>query len=130
LSLEEGFKQPPSPIALFRARITDTVRFVAGSPDAEETVLLEEDFKMRDGSERRCRTELKLRANVRFGRRRDEAAVEIRSPGGRAARECGRGPFAEAALELPARAARFGLRGDQLVAVEPATERRAFLPIE
>jgi hypothetical protein len=127
---QKGFRDPPSPIALFDVAIHDTLTLTPGKPTGTEELHFDEALKMRDGSSGRCQADATVTVAVRYGRRGGDAAVQIDRPSLRAQRRCQPPGIAEPVLESGPVSARFVLRGDQLVAFQPAAEKRRFIPVE
>ena len=77
-----------------------------------------------------CSGRFDIQISVRYGARANEPAVELEWPASERPRDCDvpGAPIPE--FERPAGRARFVLRSDQLVGVEPALEKRTFLPVE
>ncbi len=119
----------PSPLA---AVITEsTLRLDLSDPKAaHQDLLVKKRLEYRDGSRINCEATPHFTAQVRFGRRRGEPALELRRPVSPVSWRCDAPLPAELDPTVGAEAARFVLRQDQLVAVEPASDRRRFLPSE
>jgi hypothetical protein len=124
---DKGFRTPPSPITMFSEQVVSVLAFTAESATAVETLTYDGTFKVRDTTYQ-CQARAELHVGVLFGRHSDEAAVEVRRPAAQIARNCNLPGFPEPVLDVPAAAARFALRGDRLVPIAPATEKRAYLP--
>jgi hypothetical protein len=106
------------------------IELVKGEQNARQTSSYLERFVMRDGEETHCETTVEGSVEVRYGRRQGEAALEIGWPGVSTPRRCQRPDDRIPPLEEGAERSRFVLRSDQLVGVEPALEKRSFLPID
>ena len=126
---DKGFRTPPSPITMFSERVTSTLAFTPGSKTAVETLTFAGSFKVHDATYE-CHARAQVTVAVAYGRHADEAAVEVRRPPVQIPRECNMPGFPEPMLDLRETAARFALRGDRLVPIAPATEKRAYLPIQ
>jgi len=128
---ENGFRNPPSHIALFQTHVTSTITFQHGERMATEALRYDESVKTTDGVSFHCQAEASTPVSVKFaGNHADAAAVEVRRPTLRLARKCTPSGFPEPILELPQSDARFGLRGDQLVSFAPPSDKRVYLPIQ
>jgi hypothetical protein len=126
---DKGFRSPPSPITMFSERQASTLSLTAGSKTAVEMLAYAGSFKVHEATFE-CRAEAQVTVSVAYGRHADEAAIEVRRPAVRIARECNLPGFPEPVLDLPETAARFALRGDRLVPIAPATEKRVYLPTQ
>ncbi|MCA9633710.1 MAG: hypothetical protein KC766_38930 [Myxococcales bacterium] len=124
-----GFQSPPSPISVFDTRVQSVVVFSRGEKTVVEGLSASEDFELRDGSRVHCEGKLEVHSRVVYGRRQGEAAIQLERPRVRIPRRCSGGVPPDASLSLPRNVARFVLRDDQLVAVEPPLEKRVYLPI-
>lgn len=124
---ERGLLSPPSPISVFVVREVSEITLARQS--AQEELVIEEQLELRDGGALRCQTRFEHPLGVRWGRREAEAAVELRRPALRGARTCEGGSHPEPQLERTGGAARFVLRSDKLVAVEPPVDDRVYIPL-
>ncbi len=124
---QRGLLSPPSPVSVFVVRELSEITLTPHG--GREVLTIEEDLELRDGGALRCQARFEHPLTVSWGRRDMEAAVELRRPALAGARQCQGGAHPEPILERPARAARFVLRSDNLVAVEPATDDRVYLPL-
>jgi len=127
---DKGLKSEPSKVSVFESRQLSHVSFQRGSATAQEHLIVEENFRMRDGQTFVCRVELKTPLSVRFARRGPDPAVELTRPAANLLRQCDHPGFPEPTLVIPGAAARFVLRNEQLVAYEPPLEKRVFLPVQ
>ncbi|NLE85272.1 MAG: hypothetical protein GX607_02620 [Myxococcales bacterium] len=126
-SEQRGLLSPPSPVSVFVVREVSEITLSPTS--GREVLTIEEELELRDGGALLCQTRFEHPLTVRWGRRDTDAAVELRRPGVTGARQCQGGSHPEPTLERPARAARFVLRSDNLVAIEPPTDDRIYLPL-
>ncbi len=124
-----GFQSPPSPISVFDTRVQSVLVFERGQKSIVESLTASEDFELRDGSRVHCEGSVELHTRVLYGRRQGEAAIQLERPRVRIPRRCSGGTPPDAALSVPRSVARFVLREDQLIAVEPPLEKRVYLPI-
>ncbi|MEZ4374640.1 MAG: hypothetical protein R3B07_27740 [Polyangiaceae bacterium] len=124
-----GFESPPSNVSVFNTRVQSVLVFKAGEQAVVEGLSATEDFELRDGTRIHCEGQLEVHARVFYGRRGGEAAIQLERPRVRIPRRCSGGAPPDAALSLPRSVARFVLRDDQLIAVEPPLEKRVYLPI-
>lgn len=130
LTADKGLRSPPSKISVFESKTTSTVRFEPGKTQIEEELLVEERFELRNGESFECVARGTLRDSVRFGRFHDEAAVQISRPPTTLPRRCKPPGFDEPELAIEGGAARFALRGDQLVAFAPPLDKRVYIPAD
>ncbi|MCA9648113.1 MAG: hypothetical protein KC492_45785 [Myxococcales bacterium] len=124
-----GFDSPPSQISVFDTRVQSVLVFKAGEKALLEGLTATEDFELRDGTRVHCEGKIEVHTRVRYGRRQGEAAIQLERPRVRIPRRCSGGSPPEASLTLPRSVARFVMRDDQLIAVEPPLEKRVYLPI-
>ncbi len=124
----KGFNSPPAPISVFDTRVESELRFEPGVKYAVESLKAVENYELRDGSRVNCEAAAQVRSRLRFGRIAGEAVVQVERPAVRLNRRCG-GAAAPATAGLAPSVARFVLRGDQLVAIEPPLEKRVYLPL-
>jgi hypothetical protein len=127
---DKGFRSQPSPVAMFESVISDRLRFAEGGRSAREALKVEESFRMQDGATFHCGYQIEIAVQVQFGRRNGDPAVQIDRPETSVPRQCDAPGFPEQTLTMPPSSARFVLKGDQLVAFEPVTERRTFIPAQ
>lgn len=127
---EKGLRSSPSPIASFERQVISRLVLLEGQPTATESVSFSERFVLRDGGEVRCSGDLTGEVSVMFGRKAGEPALELAWPSQPYRRTCEPSSPAVGEEDRPAGRARFVLRSDQLVGVEPVREKRHFLPAE
>jgi len=127
---DKGLRSSPSPIASFDRQLVSRLELTQGQVTATESLSFEERFSLRDGQAVHCSGRFDIQISVRYGARANEPAVELEWPASERPRDCDvpGAPIPE--FERPAGRARFVLRSDQLVGVEPALEKRTFLPVE
>lgn len=132
LAADKGFRSEPSPIGVFQAQTRSIITFPKNGAEAVEQVYVRESFSMRDGKRYNCLAEGSRTDTLRFARRPStgNAAVELSQPELQLVRQCHPAGFPNGTLTLPARTARFGLRGDQLIAYEPVIDTRIYIPIQ
>lgn len=126
---DKGLRSSPSLIASFDRQLLSRLELTRGQAVANESISFEERFILRDAREVRCQGRFDIQVNVAYGARGGEPALELEWPESSRPRAC----TPEAPIppfERPAGRARFVLRSDQLVGVEPALEKRVFLPVE
>lgn len=123
--LLQGILSPPSPISTFKT--IEQSELALGRDQGHETMTVEERLELRSGESVTCRTRVEHPLQVRFGRSRGEAAIEITRPEISAVRDC-EGVHPEGRLEREPLRALFVLRADQLVALAPPLEKRQYLP--
>jgi hypothetical protein len=121
----KGILSPPSPISVFHTSTRSVITLKSGQ--AHETLTIEEELELRTGATVRCSQRFEHPLGVRYGRKLGEAAVEITRPRLSAVRSC-EGAHPEPEFRQPARVTRFVLRSDRLVAIDPATDGRTYLP--
>ncbi len=127
---DKGFKTPPSKIALFEAKITSRITFEHGKKSVTEKLAVAESFKTVGGASYTCETHATTAVALAFADKGGEPTVLVRRPALRLSRRCSAADFPEPILELPETTARFVLRGDQLVPLEPPDEQRIYLPVQ
>lgn len=126
-SQQRGLLSPPSPISVFVVREESRIELHPNS--ARESLLIEEELDLRDGGKLLCQTRFEHSLGLRWGRRENEAAVELRRPPLRGTRACQGGTHPEPFLERPGGPVRFVLRSDTLTAVDPPREERQYVPL-
>ncbi len=123
---QRGLLSPPSVISVFEVREESTIEL---SPtEARESLVVVENIRLRTGERIACETTVNHALELRWGRREGEAVVELTRPPVSTPRVCDKPGHPEPLLERPFGAARFALRSDSLVAIEPATDDRVYLP--
>jgi hypothetical protein len=127
---DKGLRSSPSPIASFDRQLVSRLELTRSQTAATESLSFEERFTLRDGGEVRCNGRFDLQVSVSYGLRTGEPALQIEWPATERPRECDAPGAPIPPFERPAGRARFVLRSDQLVGVEPALEKRTFLPVE
>jgi hypothetical protein len=127
---DKGLLSSPSPIASFDRQLASRLELARGQSLATESVNFEERFILRDAREVRCQGRFDIQVNVAYGARGGENALELSWPELSQPRSCNVADAPIPPFERPAGRARFVLRSDQLVGVEPALEKRVFLPVE
>lgn len=127
---EKGLRSPPSPIASFDRQLVSRITLARDATTAPETLRVSERFVLRDGADVSCGADAELTVNVAYGRKAGEPALELSWPALVRPRVCEPAHAPIPDLERPAGRARFVLRSDQLVGVEPALEKRTFLPVD
>lgn len=121
----KGILSPPSPISVIRGSVTSRIHLT--KRDAEEELTIAEDVELRSGGRVTCESTFRHPIALRFGRKGEEAAVEIARPALNGRRVC-QGRHPEPDLVAEPIVTLFVLRSDQLVAVEPKTDGRSYLP--
>lgn len=127
---DKGLRSSPSPIASFDRQLLSRIELTRGSSSAVERISFEERFILRDAREVRCQGQLEAPLHATYGTRSGEPALELDWPEASQPRSCDSPDAPIPPFERPAGRARFVLRSDQLVGVEPALEKRVFLPVE
>jgi hypothetical protein len=127
---DKGLRSSPSPIASFDRQLVSRLELTEGQASATESLIFQERFTLRDGGEVHCSGRFDIQVSVSYGARSGEPAVELEWPALERPRDCDAPGAPIPAFERPAGRARFVLRSDQLVGVEPALEKRTFLPVE
>jgi hypothetical protein len=127
---ENGFRSKPSPIATFHSRVRTRLTLVPGAARAEERVEYEQRFTLQDGRNANCTASQSSTITVAYGIKAGEPGVELAWPSAQVPRKCDVPALPLPTLERGAGRARFVLRADQLVAVEPPTEKRVFIPVD
>ncbi len=116
---------PPSPISVIRGSVTSRVHLT--KRDAEEELTIAEDVELRSGARVVCESTFRHPISLRYGWKGGEAAVEITRPPLNGRRAC-QGRHPEPDLVAESIATLFVLRSDQLIAVEPKTDGRSYIP--
>jgi hypothetical protein len=119
----------PSPVATFQSDVVSRLTLAEKGP-ARERLEYSERFSLRDGRVASCSTRIEHDAPVTYGLKGGVPAIELEWPAARLSRACDLPGFAAPVLERGAGRARFVLRADQLVGVEPPGEKRSFIPVE
>jgi hypothetical protein len=127
---DKGLRSSPSPIASFDRQLVSRIELSEGQTTATESLSVEERFTLRDGGQVHCSGHFDIQVSVSYGTRSGEPALELEWPALERPRDCDTPGAAIPEFERPAGRARFVLRSDQLVGVEPALEKRTFLPVE
>lgn len=125
IEAETNILSPPSPLSLVKRRMASHIELSFES--ATERLTIDEEIELRSGGKLRCSTSLERSIELRYGRKAGEAAVELTSPPAALPRRCD-GQHPEPTLELPPRRALFVVRADRLIAIEPRTDGRTYLP--
>lgn len=120
-----GLLSPPSPISVIRGSVTSHVHLT--KMDAEEELTIVEDLELRNGGKVLCESIFRHPISVRYGRKGGEPAVEFGRPALNGRRVC-QGVHPEPDLVAEPVVALFQLKSDQLVAVEPKTDGRSYIP--
>jgi hypothetical protein len=128
--VDKGFKSSPSKIASFDRQIVTEIQLAKGQDSAARRSSYLEGFSLRDGTEVECSTVVETRVEVAYGRKAGEAALELGWAPLLIERVCNTPGAPIPQLEEPAGRSRFALRSDQLVGIEPALEKRTFLPVD
>jgi hypothetical protein len=127
---DKGLRSSPSPVASFDRQLVSRLELTRGQLTATESLSFEERFTLRDAREVHCSGRLDLQVSLSYGARAGEPALELEWPALSNPRACDTPDAPIPAFERPAGRARFVLRSDQLVGIEPALEKRIFLPLE
>jgi hypothetical protein len=127
---ETGFRTAPSPIAAFRSQIVSRLTLGSRDEPARESVRYDERLTLRDGRAASCSATIEHAAPVVYGLKAGVPAIELEWPASTVPRTCDLAGFSAPLLERAAGRARFILRDDQLVGVEPPAEKRAFIPVD
>lgn len=127
---EKSLLSAPSPVSVADVDTESALRFSPDGTGATETLVVRERFELHDGRKFECDSRAELQLGIAWGRRHGEAAVELTRPATVLSRRCVPEGFADATLEPAAGPARFVMRGDRLVAVDPPLEKRVYLPLE
>ncbi len=117
-------------MASFDRQVVTRLELTEGQPNATEHLTFTERFVLRDGGEVRCSLSLSTDVAIAYGIKAGEPALQISWPAATRERQCDVPNAAIQSFERPAGRARFVLRSDQLVGVEPALEKRTFFPVD
>lgn len=126
---ETGFMSAPSPIATFQNDVVSRLT-LADQAAAREKLEYADRFTLRDGRVASCDAVLEQEIAVAYGMKGGLPAIELEWPTARPERRCDLPGFTPPVLERRAGRARFVLRDDRLVGVEPPAEKRSFIPVE
>lgn len=129
-SVDKGLRSPPSPIGAFEHHVVSRIELTRGKATATEALTFSERFTLRDGTSVRCAGSVELEVGATYGRKAGEPAIELEWPAVSLARPCEPAAAPIPPFERAEGRARFVLRSDQLVGVEPPLERRTFLPVD
>jgi hypothetical protein len=129
-TLDRGLRSEPSPISVFTSTTTSTVRLERRSGSAVEELIVQEQFKLRNGATYNCQSGARIEVRVSYGRRAGEPTVTLSRPPVYLNRECDAPGFPEPNVTVAEGPATFALRGDQLEAIDPPLEKRTFLPTQ
>lgn len=127
---EKGLRSSPSPVASFDRQVVSRLVLIRGQRTATESSTFTERFVLRDGKEVRCSGGSAGEVTIAYGRLAGEPAIELAWPAQAQQRECDTASVPVPDGGKPAGRSRFVLRSDQLVGVEPAREKRVFLPAD
>jgi len=128
--VDKGLRSSPSPVASYERQLVNRLELIHGQSTATESLDFQERFTLRDAREVRCAGRFDSPVSVSYGMRAGEPALELAWPALQHERQCDTPGAPIPPFERPAGRARFVLRSDQLVGVEPALEKRTFLPAE
>jgi hypothetical protein len=127
---ETGFRTAPSPIATFQSQVVSRLTLPSGNGPGRERIEYAEHFLLHDSRSANCSAVIEHDVSVAYGLKGGVPALELSWPAASQARTCDLAGFSAPKLERPAGRARFVLRDDQLVGVEPPGEKRAFIPTD
>lgn len=127
---DNGLRSEPSKITVFTVDGLSTLDLTLGKAVAREGLLLEENFRMRDGRQFACRAEGVLQVQVRYFLKGDEPAVEITRPVSELTRHCDQPGFPEPTVNLGNTSSSFLLREEQLMGFDPPLEKRTYIPVQ
>jgi hypothetical protein len=128
--VDKGLRSSPSAVASFERQLVNRLELTHGQSTATESLDFQERFTLRDAREVHCAGRFDTPVSVSYGMRAGEPALELAWPAFEHERQCDTPGAPIPPFERPAGRARFVLRSDQLVGVEPALEKRTFLPAE
>jgi hypothetical protein len=126
---EEGFlSNDPMGVVSYEVKVNRRVELGEGAK-AAESVEREELFRMTTGKEFHCKSKGALPAEVTYTWKNGEVHVLLDRGAGQLPRDCAEPGFPVPAKEVRRARTLFVLRGDRLVAIEPATARSVLLPM-
>lgn len=128
--VDKGLRSPPSPVGAFERHVVSRIELTPHEATATEVLTFSERFTLRDGTTVQCGGSVDLNVGVTYGRKAGEPAVELAWAALSHERPCEPPGAPVPPFERAEGRARFVLRSDQLVGVEPALERRTFLPLD
>jgi hypothetical protein len=126
---ETGFMSAPSPVATFKSDVLSRLTLADRGPGREQ-LEYSDRFTLRDGRVASCASTLEQEVPVAYGLKGGLPAIELEWAAAQPKRACDVPGFTPPALERRAGRARFVLRDDRLVGVEPPGEKRSFIPVE
>jgi hypothetical protein len=127
---EKGLLSSPSPVASFDRQVVSRLVLISGEGVATESSTFTERFVLRDGREVRCSDGFAGEVTVAYGTKAGEPALDVAWPALQHQRDCGTAEVSVPDVGRAAGRARFVLRSDRLVGVEPAREKRTFVPAD
>jgi hypothetical protein len=126
---ERGFLPAPSAVETFERSIGSRLKLTRGGTTAEERIVVKEKLMLRDGTRLSCEASGGAHTNLRYGRHKGQAALELSRPPVVLTRNCNGTP-PEVAIEMPGGPARLELRSDQLYTYEPIGDERVYIPAD
>lgn len=120
----KGILSPPSKISVFKTHTKSELTLSKNG--GKEVLTISEEVQLRSGGSVSCSTRFEHNVQLRWGRRRGEAAVEITRPQVTGQRHC-EGLHPEGAIAQSEKKALFVLRSDNLIAIEPKLDKRVYI---
>lgn len=127
---ENGTRSRPSAIASFERQSNTLVTLTAGQTRVPMSQQFYESFVMVTGEKLQCNTQAEFEAQAAFGLKNGETVLQLSWSAASISRVCLPEDPRIPALARKAGSARFALRSDRLVAIEPALEKREFIPVD
>lgn len=127
---DRGFRSKPNPVASFDRQVNTRIVLEHGVSTVAMAEQYRETFVLVTGETIQCSTATSFRAEAAYGFRNNEAALQLEWSAAVQPRSCVPSDSRIPPLKRPAGKARFTLRSDRLVAVEPALEKRQFIPVD
>lgn len=129
-SQENGLRSEPSKVSVFTVTELSSIALSAGQPYAEESLTVNETFRMRDGRNFECHSEGTVRVKVRYFRKSGEPAVQITWPPVQLPRNCAQPGFPEPVMQRAGGSSSFLLRSERLSGFDPPLEKRSYIPVQ
>jgi hypothetical protein len=108
--------------------ITTSDLDITSEKNVRESLTIEERLTLGSGTEVTCKSQVTVGLGARYSRREGQPTAELTRPVTPLVRSCSSPPPTGFVAEVPAARWVVVLRGEKLVAVEPATNRRQYLP--
>lgn len=121
---------PTPDVAFIKTEDSFTLHLQAGSPTATVALDRKELIRTPQGREFHCNARGAIQAAVEYAWRLDEPELKLTMPGGELPRTCEEPGFPHRTKVVLPLNATYVLRGDQLIAIEPAPLRSVLNPMD